>query len=138
MRGQDGGCLLVIRSEQVRVLKLEFHKARLQPFLDHVTEYHAERTAEIGAEVLPDFLGSAIGRALEYGLEDTPDICSFIDIVMMFGLDWSGNDLRWMHDRMTDASKSDPPGRLKRLRQEILYRLEDSEAPQNAGGTERS
>jgi hypothetical protein len=128
LRGFRGGCLLVIRPEQSKVLKLEFHKANLEPFVSHVTEYHAERTAEIGVDALPDFLGSAIERALEYDLVETSTICSFLDIVMTFGLDWSGSDLRWMHNQMADPATGDPPARLMRLRRLILYKLESSEA----------
>lgn len=130
--------MLVIRPEQFRLIKLGYHKENLQPFLDHVTEYHPERAAEIGADALRDLLGSAIGRALEYGLAETPDLYSFIDLVMIFGLDWSGKDLRWMQDRMMDASKGDPPQRLADLRREVVRKLAQSEAPSNDDETESS
>jgi hypothetical protein len=116
--------MLIIRETQMRAFALASRLARLRPYVEYVLEYHPDRAAAIGEAELPAYVKAALTRACEYGLGTNREIFRFLDLTVLFGPDWAREDLKWMHESLTDASISDPSRRLDRLCRRALFRLE--------------
>jgi hypothetical protein len=116
--------VLIIRAAQMKVLDLAARLSNLQPYVDHVRQCHPEAAEKIGEVDLPAYLASALTRAFDYGIETTPDYFRFLDLAVLFGLDWSREDLKWMPECLSDQSLPNASARMDKLYLTAMYNLE--------------
>jgi hypothetical protein len=116
--------MLVIRRDQMRTFELNTRLAKPQPYIDHLVQCHPETAASIGGSQLPDYVRSVLKKAYHYGATTNHDYCRFLDLAVLFGLDWSLPNLQWLHQSLSDAAISDPSIRFARTYRRAIFRLE--------------
>ena len=115
---------MIIRDAQMKALDLAARLSNLQPYIDHVRECHPEAVKAIGEPRLPAHVSAALNKAFEYGIETTPDYFRFLDLAVVFGVDWTKDDLKWMDEEMSDQSVPEPSARLDKLFLHAMYKLQ--------------
>jgi hypothetical protein len=116
--------MLTIRPDQLEAMTFGYLLGRRPAFIAHLREFHAPSVAEKDDDGLQRLLADALRKAMSYHLTSTRDICGFLDLVMVFGLDWTIPENAWLHDALAGDSPADAPRRLERLRRRAMYRLD--------------
>jgi hypothetical protein len=124
LSGNRGHFMLVIRKEQMNVLRGASDSALVPEMLAHVRAYFPDKTANQDDTALTVQVKGAIKQARRYSLHTKRDLFRFVNLTMMYGLDWEASeDRRWMHDCLVDPSGGNPNQRLKRVFRRCLYQL---------------
>lgn len=117
--------MLTLRNEQFQELALDYHLREPAPFIAHLHQFHASRAAALGHDGLLEWTRAAIRKAHGHGLRSIRDICRYMDLAMIFGLDWSSPKLAWMQRALMDDAEPDPSRRLEGLRRRVMYKLDE-------------
>ena len=75
-------------------------------------------------EALTEYVRSILVTALDRGIVATRDLLTFLDLAMVFGVNWSGSELNWLNEGLHKREGGSISDRLRRLRLEAIYRLE--------------
>ncbi|MCP3135980.1 hypothetical protein [Pyxidicoccus xibeiensis] len=118
--------MLTIRDPQLQALALDVQLRNPRPFLDHLHQHHPEWVAAQGEEEALAVVRGAVRRAHGYALSSTRDVCRLLDLVVIFGPDWSGDEHAWLHQSLVGATPATSSRRLERLLQQAMYRLEEA------------
>ena len=116
--------MLNIRANQMAALNLDGLLRNSATIVEHGNRFHSARCEALGRGALEEFVRDVITRGASYGIDTMQDMLAFFDLAMVFGLDWSTAETRWLHNGMSDRTYTDMTGRLKGLRRKAIYRLE--------------
>jgi len=122
--------VLTIRQEQYSLLSKQTVLSNPRKFVNHARSYHPRECGAMDEEVLTEHVRSILAIALDRGILATRDLLTFLDLAMVFGLDWSGAKLNWLNEGLHKREGGTISDRLRRLRLEAIYRLEAEAASQ--------
>lgn len=74
--------MMVIRPEQLAVLA---ESTLVRQILEHLAEFFPDHCATLRPPTLRAHVEKAIARARSHGLTDGPHLCTFVDLVFLFG-----------------------------------------------------
>ncbi|WP_044889515.1 hypothetical protein [Myxococcus hansupus] len=120
--------MLTIRDTQFQSLSLDLQLRNPRPYLDHLRQRHPEWVAEHDDAEALELVRGAVRSAHGYALSSTRDVCRFLDLVVIFGADWSGEAHAWLHEALVGSTSETAPRRLGRLLQQAMHRLEAAAA----------
>ncbi|GHG61839.1 hypothetical protein [Comamonas sp. JC664] len=120
--------MLTIRDTQFLSLSLDLQLRNPRPYLDHLNQRHPEWVAEHDDAEALELVRGAVRGAHGYALSSTRDVCRFLDLVVIFGPDWSGEANAWLHQSLAGATPENASRQLGRLLQQAMSRLEAAAA----------
>jgi hypothetical protein len=119
--------MLTIRQNQYAVINLQRVLCDPSLFVTHARTYHPGPCHGLDDDALTvqviDILKIAAGK----GISATRDLLTFLDLAMIFGLDWSAQ-LQWLNRGLQESAGGEISDRLRRLRLEAIYRFEAESA----------
>jgi hypothetical protein len=119
--------MLIIRHEQMRVLSFALFERWMAP---HLHQHFPEECARIGDGLLRDLIARGIAKARVYGFTSEPDICRYIDLMVVLGPDFDADPrFPWAADILNSAAFSNPGLRIEMLHQAALNYLRRIENP---------
>jgi hypothetical protein len=108
-----------IRPEQ----KAAFREDALHDFEErmilHVERCFPGRRVELGDEGLRQVIRRGIEQAASYGIVAERDVCKFVDLMLVFGVDFH-EERSWAKAILEDASIRDPVIRMRLLFERAL------------------
>ncbi len=116
--------MLTIRQEQYSLLSRQTVLSNPRKFVNHARTYHSRDCGSMDEEALTEHVRSILVIALDRGILATRDLLTFLDLAMVFGLNWSGAKLSWLDEGLHKREGGTISDRLRRLRLEAIYRLE--------------
>lgn len=127
--------MLTVKTSQMEALQRAALLGHSEPYLAHVRTYHAAACARIGEPGLKAHVTAALGQGWDVGLRTQRELLAYLDLVMVFGLDWSLPETSWLHDGLSDASAGSLSARLAMLRRQAAHRLEAASLDGNTEGS---
>ena len=122
--------MFVIKQEQLDAFERRGVRALQESIADHVRAFFPRQTAEMDAEALRSCVEDAVQRALGRGLELEPDICVYVDLVVVFGPGFE-DDARYPWARvLVDDSPGSPGDRVHVAMEGAVAYLRDPEPPE--------
>ena len=98
-----------------------FREEALREFEDwvagHVERCLPERWAALGEGGVREVIRLGVERAAEYGIVAERDVCKFVDLMLVFGVDFD-RERGWAREIL--AVKGDPFARMRRLHARAL------------------
>lgn len=120
--------MLILRKEQIAALSGAKADRFTDEMANHLRSTFPEETAGMDSAALQGYIEKVFDAAKKYNLSSRQDLCRFLNITMLFGMEFENVEARhWMHEYLTDERISDPGKRLKRLYDECISRLETEE-----------
>lgn len=114
--------MLVIRAEQMAALA----RASTQQFEDqlvaHLLKWFPDECRVLGLEDVRRVIQEGTRKAARYGLELQRDLCRYIDLMFLLGMDFD-TALPWAHELLTAPEIPQPTLRLERTFTEASRRL---------------
>lgn len=103
---------LTLRSEQIAKLD-EVAEERFENWMvAHIRECLPDDSKELSEESIRQPIRCGIERGESYGIESGPDLCSYIDIMVMFGRDFDVDQkLTWAQEILSNRDLTDPADR---------------------------
>jgi len=118
--------MIVLRGEQIEALRRPDVDAFRRERTVALRTLFPDETASLDDAALRAHVDAALAGAAAYGLVRKRDLCRFLDLTVLFGLNWKERpERRWMHDILTDRTRGEPGQRLESLVRQALYRLEE-------------
>lgn len=110
--------MLTIRKEQFAV----FQKVAVEDFenrmLDHIKQFFPDRLEQPGEAAMRGLIRYGIQRAASYDIEEQPDVCQFIDFMIVFGRDFDRDPaLPWASSILNNAEIPGPSAKIYELQQ---------------------
>jgi len=93
----------------------EFH----ENVAKHVKRCFPERFAELGADGVGEMTQRAIERAAVYRIVAERDVCGFVDLMLVFGVDFDQR-CAWAREILEAPQPKHPLARMRRLRERAL------------------
>lgn len=87
----------------------ELHEA----LLGHVLECFPGACAALGADSLASHVGRAMGRAEAHGLTLERDICTYVELTIVFGLDFERDAPHGWAGPLLESKEHDPSARIR-------------------------
>jgi len=115
---------MIIRNQQMDELgKQEAVKFEDKMVL-HLNEFFPEECEEIGEQEVRESIRHGVDRAESYGLVDEQDVCTYIDVMYVFGLDFDKDrECPWAARILNDESIDDPGDRADALHEEAVAQV---------------
>lgn len=120
--------MLTIRQNQYALLNLPRVLRDPSLFVTHARTYHPGPCQGLDDDALTVQVIHILKIAAEKGISATRDLLTFLDLAMIFGLDWSGAQLQWLNRGLHESAGGEISDRLRRLRLEAIYRFEAESA----------
>jgi hypothetical protein len=120
--------MLTIRREQMEAMRVPLIRRFHQGLLEHVkTNFLDEIKGKSDKELL-EHIGQALKRAEGYGIKSERDLYLYINVSMLYGPHFDQEEETfWTRGYLADEDVSSPSQRMKRLYEEVVYRLEAEE-----------
>ena len=80
--------MLIIRQDQMDILRQEVRKGFEDRMLSHLTRYFSEACARMGESGARELIRYGIERAKHYGIVAERDVCKYIDVMAVLGRDF--------------------------------------------------
>ena len=109
----DGDAVLVIRSEQMRAFESSAFKLWVA---DHLRKFFPNECAQVGPQKFSELIDYGIARAHGHGFKAEPDLCRYLDIMIVFGPNFD-QDLPWAREILEDARI-----KLAGMRMDLLHK----------------
>jgi hypothetical protein len=108
--------MLTIRKEQFAV----FQKVACDDFenrmVSHIKEFFPQQAEHLGEAGIRDLIRYGIQRAATYQFELEPDVCNYIDFMLVFGRDFDRDPaLSWASCILNDPALPKPAVRVREL-----------------------
>jgi len=116
--------MLTIREEQFAALNLTVVLQDPAIFMEHARTHHASVCGAMDKAALQKKVKEILAAGATRGIVSTRDLLTFLDLAMVFGLEWSDPERQWLDDGLKESDGRSISARLKRLRLEAIYRLE--------------
>ena len=117
--------MLVIRKAQMDMFAARNDGLFAQELVPGLRAAFPDETKTRSDAALTEHAREALAQARGYGLAGKRDVARFVNITVLFGLDWARRDeTRWMHETLLDDALGRPAQRLEWLVAECLERLE--------------
>jgi len=116
--------MVIIRNKQMD----ELGKAEARKFQDkmvaHLKEFFPDTCEELGEPRVRESISHGVERAESYGLVDEQDVCTYIDVMYVFGPDFDrAPECPWASRILKDESIDDPGDRAEMLHEEALAQV---------------
>jgi len=105
--------VLVVRGEQMHALELSLFENWVA---DHLRRFFPAQCEQLGSDGLGELIRYGIARAQAHGFKANPDVCRFLDIMLVFGREFD-QDLLWAREILEDARIVLPGMRMDLLHQ---------------------
>ena len=113
--------MLIIRQDQMDILRQEARKGFENRMLAHLTRYFSEACARMGEGETRDLIRYGIERANHYGIEAERDVCKYIDVMVVLGRDFDVDEtFPWAAEILTDDTLQDNKTRTDLLVQSAV------------------
>jgi hypothetical protein len=90
----------------------------------HLKEFFPEACEELGEPQVRESISHGVERAESYGLVDEQDVCTYIDVMYVFGPDFDrAPECSWASRILKDESIDDPGDRAEMLHEEALAQV---------------
>lgn len=108
--------MLTIRKEQYAV----FQKVACEDFenrmVSHIEGFFPRCTAQLGEPGVRDFIRYGIQRSASYNFQLEPDVCNYIDLMVVFGRDFDRDPaLPWASSILNDPELPGPSAKVYEL-----------------------
>lgn len=85
--------------------------------IEHLNKFFPEQCAKLKKRGVREEIRYGIKKAATYGIEEGPELCRFIDMMMIFGCEFDTNSkYPWAAEILNDKEILDPVSRMKLLR----------------------
>jgi hypothetical protein len=112
--------MLSIRKEQMAVFEKVAEGDFENRMLSHIKEFFPEQHGRFAESSLREFIHYGVDRAAAYGIELQPDVCQFIDLMLVFGRDFDHDPaLPWASTILNDPEIPGPTARIYELQNAV-------------------
>jgi len=108
--------MLIISKEQEEALYQGFFETWM---IEHLNEFFPQQCAKLKKRGVREEIRYGIKKAAAYGIDEGPELCRFIDLMMLFGCEFDTNPkYPWAAEILNDKEIHDSVSRMKLLRTE--------------------
>ncbi len=126
--------MFTIRKEQMDAFSIPVNEDFKKWVFVHLTEFFPDQCRAIGDPAVSDAIMHGITRAQSYGIRHQADVCTYIDLMFVFGRDFDiDRHLPWAASILNDSSIVDSKARIDRLYDEAMKCLRRIAAEEAAG-----
>lgn len=112
--------MLTIRKEQMAVFEKVAEDDFENRMLSHIKEFFPEHYERLAESSLREFIHDGVDRAAAYGIEWQPDVCLYIDLMLVFGRDFDRDPaLPWASTILNDPEIPGPTARIYELQNAV-------------------
>lgn len=117
--------MLRIRPEQNAILAERMADKFKQDMRKHIEEFFPEYYQTIGTQEVQKLIDEGIERAKEYGFITEQLVCRFIDLMVVFGPEFSNDEtLSWAQQVLNDPMQNDPQSSMDALYERAFHYLD--------------
>lgn len=112
--------MLTIRKEQMAVFEKDAENDFENRMLSHIKEFFREQNERLAEASLRELIRYGVDRAAAYGIELQPDVCQYIDLMLVFGRDFDRDPaLPWASSILNDPEIAGPSARIYELQSAV-------------------
>ncbi len=116
--------MVIIRNEQMGELGKDEAGKFEDKMVTHLKEFFPDTCEELGEPQVRESISHGVDRAESYGLVDEQDVCTYIDVMYVFGPDFDRDpECPWASRILNDKSIDDPGDRADTLHEEALAQV---------------
>jgi len=116
--------MVIIRNEQMDKLGKDEARKFEDKMVAHLKEFFPDTCEELGEPGVRKSIRHGVERAESYGLVDEQDVCTYIDVMYVFGQDFDRDpECPWASRILNDKSIDDPGDRADMLHEEALTQV---------------
>lgn len=122
--------MLKIRPEQLQVFKADWARRFEDWMIGHIKEFFPEKFDEMGEEEVRESIHHGLKRARAYRIEQGPDVCLYIDTMLLLGRDFDIEPAnQWARDILNDQATAEENSKAQRLYSVAKKRTPHGSAP---------
>jgi hypothetical protein len=120
--------MLTVRESQMHVLSQAMFEGWMET---HLREFFPRRCSTLERPVLRQFIQNGIEKAKRYGFVEEPDICRYVDVMMVCGKNFDEDpQLPWASGILGDPNINSPSMRIELLHGSAVDYLRRIEHPE--------
>jgi hypothetical protein len=122
--------MLTIRNEQFAVFQQVASESFQDRMLSHINEFFPQSLGQHGELGIRELITYGIQRAATYNFQLEPDVCNYIDLMIVFGRDFDHDPaLPWASSILNDPALKGPSAKFIELHK-VAAALEPSSGAQ--------
>ena len=108
--------MLTIRKEQFAVFQQAASESFQDRMLSHINEFFPQSLEQHGELDIRELIAYGIQRAATYNFQLEPDVCNYIDLMIVFGRDFDRDPaLAWASAILNDPALQGPSAKVAEL-----------------------
>ncbi len=121
--------MLLIRREQMEALRAPFRNQMRDDLMERARGCFPDEVSEMGDEATIELIDAAMTKADLYRIVTERDMYKLFNIIMLHGIDFDKSpETEWTKAYLTDPDIPAVGDRVRRLYEEVVYRLEVEES----------
>jgi hypothetical protein len=112
--------MLTIRKEQFAIFQKVASEDFQNRMVSHIRQFFPQSMEQLGEPDIRDLIRYGIGRAATYKFQLEPDVCNYIDFMVVFGRDFDRDPaLPWASSILNDPALPGPSVRVSELHKAV-------------------